>query len=201
MGDVDSAALDPLAILLAEHREAEVHLAALREVVPALEGTDPAGARTALDVVADVLAFLDRALEPHIRKEEEALFPPLRAKLGRNNHLIDEMVGEHEQVRLRCDKVRAVLLAVSPRLRAPTDGASPSPHGVPVASLGKPVRMLLRTLRVHFQNEERVVFPLAGQRLSGTELSAAACQMLAIAAEIHGAPSPKQTIGPARQAS
>jgi iron-sulfur cluster repair protein YtfE (RIC family) len=165
--------------------------------VPTLEGTDPEGARTALDVVAKVLAFLDMALESHIRQEEEALFPPLRAKLGRSNHLIDEMVGEHEQVRLRCEKVRAVLLAVSSGPHAPTDGVSPPPQVVPVASLGKPVRMLLRTLRVHFQNEERVVFPLAGQCLSGTELSAAACQMLAIAADIHGAPPPKQAIGPA----
>lgn len=182
---------DPIAILLAEHEAAYRRFAALEEALAALSVDDPATVARALDTVHQTLAFLDRDLEVHIRKEEEPLFPPLKAALPADDRLIDEMVAEHDQARLKRERLRAALEELSAghddvregreRLRgalaAATVGRSTASG---IATLRQAARAMLQTLRVHFQNEEELVFPLAPQLLTAEQLAAAGQQMIAI---------------------
>lgn len=182
---------DPIAILLAEHEAASRRFAALEEAVAALTADDPATVAWALDTVHQTLAFLDRDLEVHIRKEEEPLFPLLKAALPADDRLIDEMVAEHDQARLKRERLRAALEELTTghddvregreRLRgalATATAGTLTTSGI--AAVRQAARAVLQTLRVHFQNEEELVFPLAPQLLTVEQLAAAGRQMVAI---------------------
>ncbi len=182
---------DPIAILLAEHEVAYGRFVVLEEALAALSADDPATVARALDTVRQTLAFLDRDLEVHIRKEEEPLFPLLKAALPADDRLIDEMVAEHDQARLKRERLRAALAELSAghddvrqgreRLRgalATATAGSLTASGI--AALRQAARATLQTLRVHFQNEEELVFPLAPQLLTAEQLVAAGRQMIAI---------------------
>src|SRR5581483_11253205 len=85
---------------------------------------------------------------------------------------------EHDHAEVR--EVRA-------HLRGALAGASPD-----LAALQRISSILLRTLRVHFQNEEEIVFPLASELLSRAELEEAAREMAEIDAEAgQGASAPQ----------
>ncbi len=182
---------DPIAILLAEHEAAYGRFAALEEALAALSADDPATVARALETVHRTLAFLDGDLEVHIRKEEEPLFPLLKAALSADDRLIDEMIAEHDQARLKRERLRAALAELSAghddvrqgweRLRgalATATAGSLTASGI--AALRQAARATLQTLRVHFQNEEELVFPLAPQLLTAEQLAEAGRQMIAI---------------------
>jgi quercetin dioxygenase-like cupin family protein/hemerythrin-like domain-containing protein len=181
---------DPIAILLAEHEAASRRFAALEEALAALSADDPAATAEALETVWQTLAFLDRDLEVHIRKEEEPLFPLLKAALPADDRLIDEMVAEHDQARLKRERLRAALEELSAghddvregreRLRGALAAATGTLTTSGIAALRQAARAVLQTLRVHFQNEEELVFPLAPQLLTAEQLAEAGQQMIAI---------------------
>lgn len=100
---------DPVAILLAEHRIAVQRFAAFDAAFAGVVDTDATTVLRAVEEARATLAFLDLDLEVHIRKEEEPLFPILKAALPADDRLIDEMVAEHDQARLKRDELRAAL--------------------------------------------------------------------------------------------
>lgn len=154
---------DPIAILLAEHVTGLALFDSFEKTLAAAQ-TETSG--TALAAARDLLVYLDGALEVHIRKEEEPLFPRLKARLPADDRYVDELVAEHDQARIRREELREALeelLAGSDhaamrdereRLRAATATAD-------LTALRAAARVLLRTVRVHFQNEEELAFPLA----------------------------------------
>jgi hypothetical protein len=114
------------------------------------------------------LDFLNAELEVHIRKEEEPLFPRLKAALPSDDRLVDEMIAEHDQVRMKRERVRGVLEEMLNgddhvefrELRAAFGAAvgiavQPDVSIEGLRSLRQAWRAAYETLRVHFQNEER----------------------------------------------
>jgi len=185
------SAPDPIAILLGEHAEAAVEFDLLDAAVSfAPEGR--AGARRVLEAVRTALVYLDGKLEIHIEKEEGPLFPRLKAALPADDRLIDEMVAEHDQARMKREDLRAALddlLGAHDDLRDEREGlraalaeADAQPDPARIDAVRRASRAVLQTLRIHFQNEEEIVFPLAPQLLSSAELAAVGHEMVAIEA-------------------
>jgi quercetin dioxygenase-like cupin family protein/iron-sulfur cluster repair protein YtfE (RIC family) len=192
---------DPIAILLDEHRAG---LALFDDFEATLDGASLDAESTiarALDGAGRMLTYLDTDLEIHIRKEEEPLFPLLKAALPADDRLIDEMVAEHDQVRLKRESLRSVLDEIfeddhaevrhgREELRAAVSAlAGGSISASSLAGLRRTGAAVLQTLRVHFQNEEEIVFPLAPQLLSAGDLAAAGREMVAIGARAETAPA------------
>jgi iron-sulfur cluster repair protein YtfE (RIC family)/quercetin dioxygenase-like cupin family protein len=174
---------DPVAILLDEHRHAEALFATLDHALLV-------GGAHAREEAVRVLAYLEDGLELHIRKEEEPLFPLLKAALPADDRLIDEMIAEHDQARIVRDTLReqieeilsghdhAEMRAQRDAVRAAADAGTPDLSG-----LRRAWRTLRETLRVHFENEEQIVFPLVPELVSEADRAAAAAAMRAIDAE------------------
>jgi len=142
-----------------------------------------------LSQAGTLLQFLEGELETHIAKEEVSLFPRLKAALPVDDRLVDEMVAEHDLIRMKGSDLRAVLGTLldhhddlrlgREQLRAALagslrDGASP-------AQVQHAVGVVDAKLRVHFQNEEELLFPLALELLSSAELGRIAAEMAALA--------------------
>jgi quercetin dioxygenase-like cupin family protein/hemerythrin-like domain-containing protein len=185
----------PIAILVAEH---EAAYAMFNELDDALATAETGGGETAehaLHLARGMLAFLHGGLEVHIRKEEEPLFPRLKAALPADDRLVDEMIAEHDRIRMKREQFLAVLdellrgddhdevrgrRAAFARAVATAEQA---PDTLSLDGVRRSWRSLAQTMRVHFQNEEEVGFPLAQELLSAAELAAAGAEMLAIDAE------------------
>ncbi len=186
---------DPIAILLAEHEQAERLFVATDAALARLAGGGDTAVDDALAAVDRLLVFLDGGLEVHIRKEEEPLFPRMKAALPADDRLVDEMVAEHDHIRSKRDGVRAALVLLQEqehaevrehrdRLRAAA-GSVRAGRGdaAEVSAFRRTSLAALQTLRVHFQNEEELLFPLAPDLLTAEALAAAAREMAAIDAE------------------
>lgn len=177
---------DPVAVLLAEHLEAESRFAVFESAMNALDAGDPASVARATGATRELLGYLETDLERHILKEEEPLFPRIEARLPEDDRLIGEMVAEHDQVRLRAGQLRAAAIHLREHDHAEVREARHHLRGTlagefpDLAALQRIGSTLLRTLRVHFQNEEEIVFPLASELLSRSELEEAAREMAAI---------------------
>lgn len=182
---------NPIAILLAEHERAARQFALFETALAALDGDSPDAIRESLDVATATITFLDTELEWHIRKEEEPLFPRLKAALPAGDRLIDEMVAEHDQARLKRDDLHRLLDELlgghddlrqeRDRLRAAVSAVTvAAPSRAVIGQLQRAGRSVLQTLRIHFQNEEEIVFPLAADLLSREQLTTAGREMEAI---------------------
>lgn len=185
--------IDPITLLMAEH---EAALALFDELDQALAGAEPSNAERggpALRLSRAMLSFLNQELEAHIRKEEGPLFPRLKAALPADDRLVEELIAEHDQIRLKRDGLRAVLdellsgedHGVFRQQRAvfgEAISASEAQGRTPAAlhSLRRAWRATAQTLRVHFQNEDEIAFPLARTLLSDAALDAVGREMLII---------------------
>lgn len=186
---------EPITVLLAEHEEARRTIARFEAALHDLHAGDGASLDRARTAAEEFLQFLDTGLERHIRKEEGPLFSRIATRLLTDDRLISEMVAEHDQIRLRREQLRAAteflrdhahdeIRATRERLRAAVEQAA-----MGTADLRLTGQVLLRTLRVHFQNEEELVFPLAGALLDPAERETAAHEMAAIDRETIPAPA------------
>lgn len=187
---------DPIAILLAEHAQAATRFTLFGDALALPASASREAVAQALEIAHETLAYLDGDLEVHIRKEEEPLFPRLKAALPAGDRLIDEMVAEHDQIRIKRAGLRQALEVLfggadhdevrqgREHLRAALVTAdAAAPGAARLAAIRPAGRAVLQTLRVHFQNEEEFVFPLAPELLSVEELADAGREMAAIAAQ------------------
>jgi iron-sulfur cluster repair protein YtfE (RIC family) len=133
-----TVAVDPTSFLLADH-------AWLRDV---LETYRPlASAADHLDEVREAITDLKPLLDLHIRREEDAFFPaiePFMIESGQGS--IFDMYGEHDAIRIRLDQLLGAL-----------------GQGV---GAGSAYAAFSRSLLVHFENEEELIFAEASQHLS-----------------------------------
>jgi len=179
---------DVVAVLTAEHDVCRNRLeAALAALMAAATGA-PQTAETGLTEAWSLLLFLEHELETHIAKEEGPLFPRLKAAMPAGDRLIDEMVAEHDLIRIKRGDVRDLLAEIlgghdDLRLdRAALRAALGQTRHAPatLAHIQQAVETVDSKLRVHFENEEELVFPLAPELLSADELDQVAAEMAAI---------------------
>ncbi|HXF51602.1 MAG TPA: hemerythrin domain-containing protein [Dehalococcoidia bacterium] len=129
---------DPTAFLLADHEWLRDLLETYRS---ALKSEDR------LDEVRAAMVELRPLLDVHIRLEEEAYFPaiePLMKEIGQGSTF--DMYGEHDAIRIRFDQL----------LEALERG-----NGAAAAYAA-----LARSLLVHFENEEDLIFAEAPKHLT-----------------------------------
>jgi hemerythrin-like domain-containing protein len=140
---------DPTAVLLAEHAWLRSILAELDRGQRRDTSADRPGLRSQLEPLRGLL-------ELHIRKEEDLYFPAVQSLLGvRGEQAIADMYGEHDAIRIRYDQFADALHA-----------------GQEVAH---ELSSLEKSLVVHFDNEEELIFEEVSGRLtreSGRELVA-----------------------------
>lgn len=138
-----------------------------------------------LEAAEQLLRYLDTDLETHIAKEEGPLFPRLKAALPADDRLIDEMVAEHDLIRMKREDAHAALLSLldgheevrAVRETLQTALANAAQSGRRLAHLGAAIETVSGKLRVHFENEEELVFPLALELLSEEDLTTIAEEM------------------------
>ncbi|OAI39450.1 hypothetical protein AYO38_07605 [bacterium SCGC AG-212-C10] len=184
---------DPIAGLVADHREIEGVVTAARDAITAACGS-PAEATlvaVALEALRDLEAFAEVDLALHIAKEERVLFPALReAAENATGDTIDDMLAQHDEVRERNQQLRAVLDAIDghhDEVRAETESlrvdlkTDPSP--AVLESLLDTVKRLDWILQGHFMDEEINLFEPAHEIFSAAVLSDLALRMSALDAE------------------
>ncbi len=133
-----TAANDPTAFLLAEHEWLRALLEAYRPAVARGEK---------LAEVHEAIRELKGRLDLHIRREEEAYFPAVEgfmAESGQGSTF--DMYGEHDAIRIRLDELLIAL-----------DRQSMESHAYGAFS---------RSLLVHFENEEELIFAEAPAHLT-----------------------------------
>ncbi len=141
----------PLAPLAQDHVVGLAKLAALDKAVAdlAAQGASP----EALAVLADFRAFLDGPLARHFKQEEEALFPPLEAVMGRDRGPTAVMRYEHVD-----------LLAAMDAWRSLADQVSAAPAGTASSAaleLQRVSRQIIAGLGQHIHKEDNVLFPMS----------------------------------------
>ena len=179
---------EAITVLIREHDACREQLAQTDQALGAGRVSDPGSLERALASARALLHFLETALETHIAKEEGPLFPRLKAALPVGDRLIDEMVAEHDLIRIKRDDVQAVLLEIlggHDDLRAERDAlrsviANLSRRAGSLALLSAATETVATKLRVHFENEEELVFPLAPDLLTNAELALVLEEMAAI---------------------
>lgn len=178
--------VEPIAGLLREHllvfelvtdaREAlERAMAAAAETETPAQPTAAELAEQALELSKDVAAFLAEDLVVHIAKEEDVLFPPLRGLVASLDKVVDEMVEQHDEIRLRKDMVERAVAHLSETHDevegAATHFAGQVAAGAPLADLHDAVKRLDWIFQGHFGDEEDDLFPLALELLSAEQFA------------------------------
>jgi hemerythrin-like domain-containing protein len=182
---------EPIAGLIRDHRTIEA-------VVTAVSASVSAAAASAADgslldqAFADLLRLRDllaRQVAVHIAKEEQVLFPVLRAELAELSDFVEDMIAEHDQVREQKALIAQTLAALDAQHNV-IDGlregvvvalqeAGADPAAV-VAGLRETVLRLDWVLQGHFTGEEDGLFLPAEESLSAATLAEMAARMAAI---------------------
>ena len=170
--------IEPLAGLMREHVVTHGLVERTEEAIEEAVGSrdDAVLAEAAMKTLADLEAHLANDLVIHIAKEEEVLFPALAGFAEELDKVIDEMVEQHDEIRLRkanieralrvvhdthqeLDEAQADLASAMASARA---GSSPS---VVLDELLDAVKRLRWILEGHFGDEEDDLFPPAVELL------------------------------------
>jgi hemerythrin-like domain-containing protein len=144
--------MDPVTVLLNEHRVIERVLGALEAAADHLDAGGSLRPEFFPEAIAFLTEFADRR---HHHKEEDLLFPALvRAGLPGDGGPVAVMLHEHDAGRQ--------LIATMRRAAAAVAGAEAT--AAPV--LAEAARAYAELLRHHIAKEDQVLFPMAGQVLS-----------------------------------
>jgi len=159
---------EPIAGLIRDHRVIEEVVGRAREAIAAAAArpNDAGLIAHGIEQLRDLDAFAAVDLTLHIAKEEQVLFPALRA---RAEAVVADMLAQHDEVRDRNAKVRQVLAAIDSHhddVRAQTANLSDSlqsaaPEAVSPALLStlyETVKTLDWILQGHFLDEEDNLF-------------------------------------------
>ena len=170
--------VEPLAGLIRDHIEVHGLVTEAREAVElALDSpleTQPA--KDAIEKLRDLSAYLEVDLVIHIAKEEDVLFPALRGFAADLDKVVDEMVEQHDEVRLRktiieralahMDETHDEVQAEAAGISAAVARAGEAPPAKTLEELLDGVKRLDWILQGHFGDEEDDLFPPALELLS-----------------------------------
>jgi len=170
--------IEPLAGLMREHLATHELVERTQEAIEeAVQWPGDAGRKeAAMEALADLEAYLAFDLVVHIAKEEEVVFPALAGLTAELNRVIDEMVEQHDEIRLRkanleralsivqdkhqaVDEAQARLVAAVASARADSSSAA-----LPDEALDA-IKRLRWILEGHFGDEEDDLFPPAVELL------------------------------------
>lgn len=168
------SSIDALQELTQEHEAVLSNLAALQQVLGDMQDGLHQVDSAVLEAAENVVRSLRTDLAVHLRKEEELLFPPLEAYLGREQGPIGVMLAEHEDLRRIVQRLSDALAL----LRADAEPASRQNAHQEVLRWG---RGLIGLLRQHIIKEDRCLFPMAASHLGRPRLLALGEEMRALA--------------------
>ena len=184
--------VEPLAGLMRDHLEVHELVTGTREALEAaLAGASAVSG--AVERLRDLAAYLAEDLVIHIAKEEDVLFPALRGFATDFDQVVDEMVEQHDEVRLRKANIERALAAMDhghaeveaeiagiSALAAGADAGTASPETLALLLDG--VKRLDWILQGHFGDEEDDLFPPALELLSAETFAELARQAKALEA-------------------
>jgi hemerythrin-like domain-containing protein len=187
-----TAAPEPFAALMREHRRIEAAVAAARRKLSPLQ-TISSDADTIAGVVKQLWAFqllLEHDVERHIAKEERVLFPVVLRELHDLSAPVDEMVAEHGRIKAQRECMLQVLLSLGGDHDTVRGAAGAIRSGVAdlragvggarsLAALQALVEQLDWLFQGHFTGEEDGIFLPAEELLSAVVLQELAREMAA----------------------
>ena len=179
-------------VLLQEHERTKAVLEEARERLAELRasGAETLDEEEAREFFADLDAYLAVELEAHIEKEERALFPPLKERGTELLQLCEDMVVQHDEIKVRRARFLSVLEALNERHDDVRGAARAAREAIREAgaTLGELWDALFRLdamLQGHFDDEEGELFPLAEEALTAEEFERIAEEMRAIEARVY----------------
>lgn len=112
-GDMETD-IEILRDLVREHVEADELLERAREAVEEAIAApwDSAITATALEIARDLEAYLAEDLVIHIAKEEDVLFPAIQGLAVYLDQVVDEMIEQHDEVRMRQEMVERAVATI-----------------------------------------------------------------------------------------
>lgn len=169
--------VEPLAGLMRDHIEVHGLVTETREAIEeALGAGSEALAGAALEKLRDLEAYLAEDLVIHIAKEEDVLFPALLGFAADIDQVVDEMVEQHDEIRLRRDVLERALAVIDQahdevdaereRLSAALTRAERASPAESLPELLDAVKRLDWILQGHFGDEEDDLFVPALELLS-----------------------------------
>jgi iron-sulfur cluster repair protein YtfE (RIC family) len=176
---------DPIERLLEEHREIMARIAELRAAVRALETRGEAAVPEALPALANAARMMATRLLAHARKEDEALFPALESVFGGVAGPTAMMREEHRDIHAQADRFRRTLHELE-QVEHPAIVAGGAELGALAAGGGAAAdlrdagRRVIDLLDLHFEKEERILFPMAREVLSPAAMAGVARAMDAL---------------------
>lgn len=170
--------IEPLAGLMREHVQTHGLVERAEEALEeALASSDDASLpEVAMALLAKLEAHLAIDLVIHIAKEEEVLFPALVGFAGDIDQVVDEMVEQHDEIRLRKANIERALSVVHHDHEEVDDARANLSAAMESARTGSPptavlgelldgVKRLRWILEGHFGDEEDDLFPPAVELL------------------------------------
>ena len=166
---------DPMQHLLAEHKEILAEFAALQTVVDRLEAVGESALAEALPVFQRIGEMMATRLEQHARKEDDALFPAVEAMIGAGSPtgmMRDEHKEIHDQGVLLRETLHELNEVEHPRIEAGGERLRElaASSGRDVEQLRSTAREILHLVKIHFEKEEQILFPMAYNLLEAETL-------------------------------
>ena len=149
-----SKSMDPIKLLLREHREGLEHLAVLENAAESikLNGFSP----EAFEQIAETIRWMNTEVRRHTQIEEKFLFPLIDRHM---RSLADQVRGEHRDL---WDLFNELLLVVK-------DVEEGRLHGTSIRDIVAIAKSIVDLLRVHVRREDTMVFPAVKQLLTKDE--------------------------------
>lgn len=165
---------DPIKHLLAEHVEILAQFAELETAVAQLQASGEASLPQSLPVFQQVGQMMATQLDRHRRKEDEVLFPAVEAVIGEEGPTV-VMRQEHREIHAQGVTFRETLHQLHelehPQIEANGEQLRQlANNGGSAASLIATSQEILELVKMHFEKEEQILFPMANQLLDSQTL-------------------------------
>lgn len=175
---------DPIQHLREEHVALLAQFAALETAVARLQAEGSAALPQVLPICQEVGQMMATQLDCHRRKEDDVLFPAVEAVIGAGG-VTAVMRDEHKDIHAYGKTFRQTLHELHevehPQIEAGGERLRHlSAQGGDAASLIATANDILYLVKIHFEKEEQVLFPMIPQLLSGQKLASLYADMLAI---------------------
>ena len=178
---------DPVQHLLAEHGEILAQFAELETAVTQLQVNGEAALPQTLPVFQQVGQMMATQLDRHRRKEDEVLFPAMEAVMGEGGPTV-VMRQEHRDIHAQGITFRETLHQLHelehPQIEANGEQLRQlANNGGSAASLIATSHEILELVKIHFEKEEQILFPMVNQLLASQTLEDIATRMRIIDGE------------------
>jgi iron-sulfur cluster repair protein YtfE (RIC family) len=187
---------EPLASLIRDHRLVEEVVSGARRAIAAATavGAGDEVITAAMEQMRDLDAFATVDLALHVAREEQVLFPAVRARAeAEMATVLTDMVAQHDAIRDSNAELRFILKTLDAghdalraeltNLASGIEAAASAPSLAQLASLSTTVRTLDAILQGHFVDEEVNVFEMVAGWFSPESRAELSARMSALAAD------------------